>query len=139
MTNNDLFNTKSSVPALLAIRRFVKGALQHVGLGLVSLLVILNIAGASPAEEALSTNQDSSRIALSSSLSQTNAKTPAINSNALETGNANTAITSGMSTSAAPVIIHRPYRILHSKMTAHRLTSARLSVPKRSRVALGNN
>jgi len=134
VVNDDLFDYPSS-PALIALRRFVSGTLRPVGLGLMSLILILNIAGRTPVANTF-TPQDipvtthSLTSSLVSSLGKPSAKVkPQIPSTAATLSPLSATATTVQQSSASTTLPLRPHRLLHSKMTAHRLTSARLSVP----------
>ena len=101
---SDFFD--SSVPALLALRRFFRGAFRQVSLSVITLIVILNLAGNSPARD-----HNPSEIASGSRHTATSVapvSAPAI---------------------APSTNVLRPQRLLRPEMTSYRLTSARLSVP----------
>ncbi len=134
MTNDAVFNSEPLPYALLALRRLVRGTLRQVGLAMMSLIVILNVAGHTPAADTVSPRENLS----AATLPLPSLKTPFPENTFLETMSRDrhtaTAAAQPSTTESAPA--WRPHRSLHSKMTAHRLTSARLSLPSQTRVVV---
>ncbi|MGC1308208.1 MAG: hypothetical protein WA885_13355 [Phormidesmis sp.] len=108
--------------AMLSIKRFVRGTLRQCGIGLLSLIVILSVGGHVLLEVPEADSIDSFKA---SRLSVVRASLPtsALSDSAHQPA--------GLEFSTADPLpgAKEPVRMLLPKMTHHRLTGARLSVP----------
>lgn len=93
----------------------MRGTLRQVSLGVMSLILILNVAGHTPVVDAFTASESPVNASLS----------------ALFPSERDSESVSKVSADVA--VTRRPHRILSSKMTSHRLTSARLSLPPQVR------
>lgn len=117
----------NSIPstALLALKRFVRGPLRQMGIGVVSLMLILGMSVQVPTEESAKgvTEHTMSNTALANttlavqSTQQTTAVRPISNGTAHTTSHQ----------------LSKPSQLLSAHMTHHRLTSARFSIPARGK------
>jgi hypothetical protein len=115
--SNDLTDEpmlKGSVPALLALKRFVRKTLRHLGWALASIMMIwgLNAHGAA--------STDSSQVQ--------GVYKGVYNSSS----SAHLLTTEGTPNSLQPSLsqpLTKPFQLLTPRMTQHRLTGARLSIP----------
>ncbi|CAN5792368.1 hypothetical protein BH23CYA1_BH23CYA1_05980 [soil metagenome] len=128
MTNYSSTPADGSSPALLALRRFIRGTLRQVGLGLLSLGLILSLSAPVTADSVGSSgqrpvDQASTHISTDSaaSLAQPSKSTEvALKVSAL------TQLSSEFKGAAATQSLH----LLKPRMTHHRLTSAHLFIPQ---------
>jgi hypothetical protein len=116
---------KDSVPALLALKRFIRKTLRHLGVALASVMIILGLNAHGAEHIDFSSPQD-----LSNNLSDNSSDAHFW----VTTGTA-----SSLSQSASQFIhqpasrpLSKPFQLLAPKMTQHRLTGARLSIPSTS-------
>jgi hypothetical protein len=120
----------STSPALLALKRFVRGTFRQVGMGLVSLMVILNLGMHAP-ERSLATEILATEILATEITPPHLATTQPIHSTQDSiTGSSQDAqlVERDLSTSAAHTTHHSVKRRIGRGITYHHLTSARLSI-----------
>lgn len=117
VSSHSLSTTPAYSPALLALKRFVRGALRQLGIGAVSLMVILSISAHSSAS-GLSSGGEFKAENLSSLASTLHLQTQRSLSPA------------GQHSSEPDTETSESFPGFRSRMLRHRLTSARLSVPE---------
>lgn len=102
--------------ALLALKRFCRRTLRQMGIGAIALLFVVGITAHHP--EAQSSNSLSHhRAVVSMSLtSPTHSAKPSKPGQTESVG-------------AADLIAHKPFQTIRPKMTYHRLTTSRFSIP----------
>ncbi len=130
----------ASTPALLALKRFIRGPLRQFGLGMVSFLLIFNMTTyLSVVVDNTSVEQHSRR-----DISTTRSVAEVPDTQRLETvgefglpGITNDS-TVTHSVLTRPAITPKPRRVLSPKMTGHRLTGARFSLPLTNRQAIAS-
>ncbi|MGB7087776.1 MAG: hypothetical protein WBD47_19620 [Phormidesmis sp.] len=122
MSNFSAFNTEAPSLSLLALKRFVNGTLRQIGIGVVSLILVLNISTylSQPAPQSEFSPQLSSEQA-----SQTADTLPADES-PLQTPHSKA---SHLQPSHSQVFPFSDSHVVSASLTHHHLTGARLSIP----------
>lgn len=112
-------------PALLALKRFTRKTLRHLGLGFASIMIVLglNHGAAGIASDAHQAAASQKCTQISTQISTHTEPLPAQGSS---NSPPNDQISVNTATSDASV---KPFYMLAPKMTNHRLTGARLSIP----------
>ncbi|MEL6813608.1 MAG: hypothetical protein AAFP03_02195 [Cyanobacteria bacterium J06598_3] len=105
--------------ALLALNRFVRGPLRQMGIGIVSLMLVLGVSVQMPTEGGMAGLDGGASPALSAMESLP--KAPAVRLAQRDTADA-------MSHE-----LSKPSHLLSAHMTHHRLTGARFSIPASDR------
>lgn len=121
-------------PALLALKRFIKGTLRQVGIGVISLVVVLNLGTHAPGWSigmasglSLSSSTDSATRENLSQPAQHLAQDKASDEASLKKFNRRPSF------QAHSDISSHPRHTVSARMTHHHLTSARLSIPTASK------
>lgn len=125
MSNYLPFSEDDSSLALLALRRFVRGTLRQVGLGLMSLVLILNLSAPATAKgTAVDLGQRVTHRV--STFEQPSQLRKPVSEGLMSEG-----LTSEQSfkESSSDADLKKPFHLLKPRMTHHRLTSARLFIP----------
>lgn len=127
---NSTFNTGHFSPALLSLKRFIRGTFRQAGIGVISLAIALNLGTHAPA---LSAGMASEVSPFSSTYSATreNLSHPVQHlAQGDDSDNASLEkFNHRLSPQAHSDISSRPRHSVIARMTHHRLTSARLSIP----------
>ncbi|MEL7144347.1 MAG: hypothetical protein AAFY33_16475 [Cyanobacteria bacterium J06643_4] len=125
----------SSVPALLAIKRFVRRTLRQAGLSGLSLMLILGLVAHTPREQALSSypaGQPNNAVIVQADYGQADQKADQKADERTSHNNDKRSfqnVDSRDYSSAISTQTLRPHRLLSATMTHHHLTGARLTVP----------
>lgn len=119
--------TAAYSPALLTLKRFVRGTLRQLGIGVVSLMVILSISGHSAAGM-LPEGDDFKAESLSLSASTLHLQPREPLSSAASSAAQH--LSRSDTETFEPGALSDPFPGLRARMLHHRLTSARLSVPE---------
>ncbi len=122
-------------PALLALRRFIRGPLRQFSLGLVSFVLVFGLTAYLPAVAGHTPVEQPSRSAVPSASAA--AEVP--DAQRLETfGRFDLPGAASDSAATRSDITAKPRRVLSPKMTGHRLTGARLSLPLTNKRAIAS-
>ncbi len=127
---HSLSATAAYSPALLALKRFVRGVLKQFGIGLVSLMVILSISAHSSAS-VLPDGDDFKAERLSSSASTVHVQLQRTLSSAAQHSSEPMTATSEPSTAKSELSPS-----LRASMLRHPMTGARLSIPESGEQAI---
>ena len=126
--------TPGTSSALLALKRFMRGPLRQLGIGLASLVVLLNVGVHTPEALVSPTSQFASKSNVTevnvTEVAKTNAPHSALNSTHSSNAIAHPLSTSTPQQSAkvSGTSTTHPH-LLSAHMTHHRLTGSRLSLP----------
>lgn len=120
-------------PALLALKRFIRGTLRQAGIGVISLAIVLSLGAHAPALSA-GMAAESPPFSSTYSATQENLSHPVQH---LAQGDASDDVllekfTYRLSSQAHSAISSHPSHSVTARMTHHHLTSARLSLPTTS-------
>ncbi len=122
-------------PALLALKRFIRGPLRQFGLGLVSFVLAFSLTAYLPAVAGHTSAEQPGRSAVSTATAAAKVldKVPSAQ-RSKDFGKFDLPRTADNSTAthsvlARPSVADEPRRVLSYEMTGHRLTGARLSLP----------
>ncbi len=101
-------------PALLALKRFARGTLQQLGIGLTALLIVLNLGTSTPAPSTVQPAPQASAQNLNTAKNDP--------SHSLKS-------TSDLDRTQPAQVTVSPALMLEASMTQHHLTRARLIIP----------
>ena len=130
-------NTGHFSPALLALKRFIKGTLRQAAIGAMSLMIVLNLSTHAPGLAAGIASESSSFASIYSA-TQENLSQPV---QRWAQGDASDNVSDDASLEQSnrrpsaqthSAISSRPRHSVIARMTHHHLTSARLSIPTAS-------
>lgn len=108
-----------SSTALLALRRFIRGTLRQVGLGLMSLVLILNLSAPATAEGTAADWVQRAVHRVSTSEQSSGSKGSVLRGSVPER----------LLKESSSAAVEKPFHLLKPRMTHHRLTRARLFIP----------
>lgn len=120
-------------PALLALKRFIRGTLRQAGIGAISLVIVLNLGTHSPALSA-GVASESSSLASTYSATREDLSQP-VQHLAQNNTSSNASLqkfSHRPSSQADSAVSSCPSHSIIARMTHHHLTSARLSLPTTS-------
>ncbi|MEO1396496.1 MAG: hypothetical protein AAFV90_26715 [Cyanobacteria bacterium J06634_5] len=133
MAHPSTFTSAQLPTALLAVKRFMRGTLRQLGIGLVSLMLILGMSVDSPPGILANTALTNSAQPRASVLARATSNPLPANR---EAGHPSFDGASEPLSADSVTQVTRPSHMLRANMTHHHLTSARMSIPS-SRLPMG--
>ena len=134
---NPILNTGHFSPALLALKRFMRGTLRQAAIGAISLVIVLNLGTHAPSLSAGMASESSPFFQTYSATQENLSQSVQHWTQGDTSDDASDYISSQKfnqrpSSQAHPAISSHPRHSVIARMTHHHLTSARLSIPTAS-------